>query len=230
MGRLLLVPIDFSSAHSLRILDAGTAAVRWLRDLQREQRFQHEYIGTDITESFFPPHTDVTYKVQDVTEPWPQGWADSPQLEDVVANLIGLLKPGGWIQLMESNVSEAVVTDNDNPAAVVWKLLRQIYLAMDVEPDVGARLRACFTRAGLVEVREDRVVVPIDARRVDAGMGKWSTETVALTAQQLALGVKHLGITSFVKEELEHLPSRVLSNSEDHGGTYAVYAIIGRRP
>jgi hypothetical protein len=200
-------------------LDSHTVG-RWLKDLQREQGTRHEYIGTDITESFFPSHPPqsgdsqpekendvdaITYKTQDITKAWPQDWADSfdvvhqrfvlgavriEQLENAVANLIGLVKSGGWIQLMESDVSEGVVNDIHNPAAAVWRLLRRIYQAMRVEPDVETLLPKYFSRAGLVDVREERVTVPVGPRRTDMSMGRKSAETVAVTAQQLVMGAK----------------------------------------
>lgn len=154
--------------------------------------------------------------MQDITEPWPASWAAtfdvvhqrfvlgavrSAQLDDVVARLIGLVKPGGWIQLMESDVGEAAVSEGDKDArdgaAVVWRLLRHVYEAMGVEPDVDARLRASFARAGLVHVQERRVVVPIGRARGGHGdMGRRSAETVALTARQLGLGAKRKSLIS----------------------------------
>ncbi|KAF2788509.1 hypothetical protein K505DRAFT_394616, partial [Melanomma pulvis-pyrius CBS 109.77] len=185
------------------------------------------YIGTDITESFFPSASShdtgnqavqeggdaaIVYKTQDVTQPWPAEWAASfdlvhqrfvlgavrrEQLEDVVANLVALVKPGGWIQLMESDVGVRVISEEDNAAAVVWGLLRNIYLTMGVEPDVDAHLPAYFARAGLVDVSEQRIVVPIGKPRADADMGRRSAETVALTAQHLAMGAKRTLVCFF---------------------------------
>ncbi|KAJ4357169.1 uncharacterized protein N0V89_001744 [Didymosphaeria variabile] len=262
IGKLVLAPVDFvaSGGRRLRILDSGTAAGRWLQDLRDEQGSQHEYIGTDITESFFPSASSqatrnqdreeggdagIVYKTQDVTQPWPADWAASfdlvhqrfvlgavrsEQLEDVVANLVALVKPGGWIQLMESDVGAPVIGEKDNAAAVVWGLLRKIYLTMGVEPDVDTHLSAYFARAGLVDVSEQRIVVPIGKRRADVDMGRRSAETVALTAQQLVMGAKHVGVAELDKMDLNDLPSKVLRGLEEYGGTYSVYVIMGRKP
>ncbi|KAF2728902.1 S-adenosyl-L-methionine-dependent methyltransferase [Polyplosphaeria fusca] len=262
IGKLVLAPVNFaaSSGRRLRILDSGTAAGRWLQELRDEQGSRHEYIGTDITKSFFPsssPHdtgdrageeggdVGIVYKTQDVTQPWPTNWAASfdlvhqrfvlgavrsQQLEDVVANLVALVKPEGWVQLMESDVGARVIGEEDNGAAVVWGLLRKIYLTMGVEPDVDAHLPALFTRAGLVDVSEQRITVPIGKRRVNADMGRRSAETVALTAQQLAMGAKQVGVAGLEELDLHDLPSKVLRDLEDYGGTYSVYVIMGRKP
>jgi hypothetical protein len=88
---------------------------------------------------------------------------------------------------MESDVSPG----SGGGAAPVWQLLRKIYVTMGVEPDLAAPLQAAFTRAGLVGITHQRIVVPVGAARTASGdMGRRSAETVALTAQQLALGAK----------------------------------------
>ncbi|KAI1778799.1 S-adenosyl-L-methionine-dependent methyltransferase [Hypoxylon cercidicola] len=248
IGTLLLAPVDFSSSH-IRILDSGTAGGRWLRDLRIEYGDEHDYVGTDITGSFFPqepkPEDGITYKMQDVTQPWPQDWLRSfdlvhqrfvlggvkqPSLKDAVMNLINLTSSGGWISLMESDVSEDVVNNKQDGAADVWQLLRHLYMAMGVEPDPGKYLRGWFGEAGLVDIHEERILVPVGAGRSDPEMAEKSSRSVVVTAQHLAMGAKQVGIPGFPAEDLDALPLRVQTALEKEGGALHIYVIWARRP
>ncbi|KAJ4391002.1 hypothetical protein N0V93_004601 [Gnomoniopsis smithogilvyi] len=249
MGKLLLAPIDFQSRR-LRILDSGTAGGRWLRELRKLQGSNHEYVGTDITTSFLTsdlPDDNIIYRAWDITKQWPQellpgfdvvhqrfvlGAIRKAELHRTVSNLTHLVRPGGWIELLESDVRQEVVTDDSNEAAPVWRLLRDVYLAMQVEPDPDQYLRGWLEEAGFVDISEVRVPVPVGPRRLDAEMGTKSARTVVVTAQHLVMGAKQLGPegTSFSPQALDALPREVGAALGKRGGTYSVYAIYGRRP
>lgn len=111
-------------------------------------------------------------------------------LKEAVSNLMALVKPGGWIELLESDVRETTVADEENGAAPVWQLLRQVYLAMQVEPDLDRYLPGWLEEAGFVDITEERFVVPVGAKRPGAEMGPRSARTVAVTAQHLAMGAQ----------------------------------------
>lgn len=252
MGKLLLAPVDFGSSR-LRILDSGTAGGRWLKDLRAEKGEDHEYIGTDITVAFLPPSlkdNGIVYGNWDITKPWPEalpsgfdlvhqrfvlGGVAKQALKEAVTNLTSLVKPGGWIELLESDVREAVgaADEENNGAAPVWKLLRDVYLAMQVEPDVDRYLPGWLEEAGFVEITEEGFVIPVGAKKMTASeMGPRSARTVAVTAQHLAMGAKRLppGSTSFSLQELDALPGRVDEALRKCGGTYSVYTICARKP
>lgn len=103
---------------------------------------------------------------------------------------MNLVKPGGWILLMESDVSERVVNGEQDGAAEVWRLLRHLYMAMGVEPDPDKYLRDWFEEAGLVDIHEQRIFVPVGAGRSDPEMRDRSLRSVVVTAQHLAMGAK----------------------------------------
>jgi hypothetical protein len=90
-----------------------------LQDTIAPNGTQHNYTGIDIEASYFPKDTppNTSYQVQDITKPWPSDWnakfdlvhqrlalvvpgSDEKTLE-VLRGYTNLLKPGGWIQLVE---------------------------------------------------------------------------------------------------------------------------------
>ena len=90
----------------------------WLKDVAAIAPAQHEYVGTDIVDSYYPipppPHT--TFFNQSMTADWPaelKGTFDlvhsrlalpgagAYRARDVVQRLVDLVKPGGYIQQTE---------------------------------------------------------------------------------------------------------------------------------
>jgi hypothetical protein len=94
----------------------------WIRDLQASispNDSQHSYTGTDIEASYFPENAprNTSYQVQNITKPWPADWngkfdfvhqrlalvvpGNEEKTLEVLQGYVDLLKPGGWIQLVE---------------------------------------------------------------------------------------------------------------------------------
>jgi hypothetical protein len=150
----------------------------WLRDLRSDTPVEHTYIGTDITESYFPlPSTlpnNVLLYVQSITKPWPSDWNSSfdfvhqrfalpaagrDGIPDALKGLIGLLKPGAWIQLIDADHS--VFT---GPAmGDLWKVMKEIFKIMNLQDDVAPNVRRYFEAAGLEEVHEKIMDVQLGA-------------------------------------------------------------------
>jgi hypothetical protein len=178
MGGLLLVPVDLSKP-GLRILDSATADGTWLRDLQSSipTSVDRTYIGTDIEPELFPSQlpAGMTLPAQDVTKPWPADWQNSFDLvhqrlglagsgptpiPDVVTNLIRLVKPGGWIELVELDIDEP---QDAGPALHKFiRLLREIFTLAGMGGNFASKMRGWLEAAGLEQV---------EARFVDGKAG-----------------------------------------------------------
>ncbi|KAL7823177.1 hypothetical protein V8C26DRAFT_435428 [Trichoderma gracile] len=140
-GNLILCPLDTSS-KGLRILDSATADGHFLT-LVREQ-LDHpetaELIGTDIAE--LPPlemPSNITLTKQDILRPWPEKWeayfdfvhqrtalsvtGDMERAVDAVRRLIALLKPGGWIQIVDTTLPLGEVEEGDKAFVKLLKLI-----------------------------------------------------------------------------------------------------------
>ena len=160
-----MVPVDLSKP-GLRILDAATADGTWLRDLQSSipKSVDHTYIGTDIEPELFPSQlpAGMTLLAQDVTKPWPADWPKSFDLvhqrlglagssptpiPDVVTNLIGLVKPGGWIELVELDIDEP---QDAGPALREFiRLLREVFTLTGMGGNFASKMRGWLEAVGL---------------------------------------------------------------------------------
>ncbi|EON65501.1 hypothetical protein W97_04739 [Coniosporium apollinis CBS 100218] len=172
MGGLLLVPVELSAAP-LRVLDSATADGTWLRDLASSSGspVAHTLVGTDINQHYFPEHRPpgTIHQVQNINEPWPQDWHGTfdvvhqrlalvnagPVAQTAVTRLAELVKPGGWIQLIEG---ENVSAEGNGPAMHDFAtLLKSTFAFMGVSSKYPREIHAWLREAGFVDVQE-RVV------------------------------------------------------------------------
>jgi gliotoxin biosynthesis N-methyltransferase len=147
----------------------------WLRDLQSSiPTSNNTYIGIDIEAELFPSQlpSGMTLVGHDFTKPWPSDWHNSFDLvhlrfclgasgtypvQDVVTSLTGLVKPGGWMELVEADVD---MTQDAGPALTEYiQLLREIFTLAGVGGNLAPRLRRWLEAAGLEAVEERHVDV-----------------------------------------------------------------------
>ncbi|KAJ9647554.1 hypothetical protein H2204_000183 [Knufia peltigerae] len=134
-GELVLCPIDLTAA-GLRILDSGTADGLFLRQLHSllAQPESATLIGTDIApfEDNVGKPDYVEWQKQDINEEWPASWQntfDFVHQRAVIANagswdgavkavtrLAKLVKPGAWVQLVDSTMQEGDILESDPPS------------------------------------------------------------------------------------------------------------------
>ncbi|KAJ4351511.1 uncharacterized protein N0V89_006854 [Didymosphaeria variabile] len=194
-NRLVLASINFSSGPRT-ILNSCTADGVWLRDLQASIGPQHTFIGTDVEASYFPtnPPSNTSYHAQDATKPWPKDWSGKFDLVHqrfaiavegsesdtrlLVQRLIDMVKPGGWIQLVDL---QEWISDTDGPA---WQdyciCLRDMINA-----------KGWFEELGLVDVHEEIIEVNFGTRD-DKNLEAIGKRSALLTKRQVLAAVKTL--------------------------------------
>ena len=156
----------------------------WLRDLQSSNPPGHQYIGTDINEAIFPKTLPdgITMQKQSFTDPWPSDWngtfdvvhqklglagAGQTPLKTVISNMVGLLKPGGWMELAEMST---VPPEGTGPATHDFLTIMQTILAsMPAGPNYALELDSRMSDAGLVNIEQRKVTMQsgVKAERQD---------------------------------------------------------------
>ena len=141
-GGLILCPVDLSRP-GVRILDSGTADGYFLYDLRSQLAHPDsaELIGTDIAgypDTVRLPDNIKLYR-QNILEDWPKEWegtfdfvhqracmTNAPTYEQgvkVMERLIKLLKPGGWIQIVDGSMPGEPIEENDAPMLKIFKTI-----------------------------------------------------------------------------------------------------------
>lgn len=149
-------------------------------------------IGTDIEEERFPnpPRPGITMQIQDIHKPWPKSWNSTfdfvhqtlvlfqtgSKQRDAINSLARLVKPGGWIELMEPQYGE--VGDADGLAHRQFlNMLSELWAVRGTKSDFAAGLEGMVQDCGFVDVRS--VLLPVGAgpRTKKAAMYNISVET-----------------------------------------------------
>ncbi|RYP29374.1 hypothetical protein DL767_006760 [Monosporascus sp. MG133] len=139
-GGLIKAPIDYEKKHQ-KVLDSATADGTWLSDVRTLFPPETELVGFDIASELYPPSellpTNVSLLTGDLSKDLPAEWNQyfdlvhqrfvfpgfpSQTIKEFLGRLMGCVKPGGWIQLVEPCASENVSGPDPTAFAVLHQL------------------------------------------------------------------------------------------------------------
>jgi len=152
-------------------------------------------VGTDIQDVKFPGNLDnpsISFQVQSITKPWPVEWkrsfdfvhqrlvlgaCGSFPFGEAIRNLADLVKPGGWIQLIEPDQTCGIT---DGPAMRDF-----IRLVTFVFEDMGGHVRYAYDvkrwlqEAGMVDVEEFSIPLFLGASNSDKELARRTARSTA---------------------------------------------------
>ncbi|KAH7322507.1 putative methyltransferase [Stachybotrys elegans] len=244
MGRrLVLAPIDLGRPN-LRIFDGGTSDGYWLGDLVSElgQPETCELIGGDITPERFPenpPHGIKLY-AQDSAGPYPEDWLGSfdlvhqrltlvgvgPKAKECVLEMLKLVKPGGWIQLVE-------IENTNEPNGPCTNLLG--YMVIELGKALGSDLtyrdggmEKWIAEAGFRRVGHMIAPVCLGAECHEPKLKEQTVEAFCFTAAQLIPALKR--IKCMTAEESDTFVERLAEELRTRGGYFPIRVVWAQRP
>ncbi|KAF2446669.1 putative methyltransferase SirN-like protein [Karstenula rhodostoma CBS 690.94] len=244
VGKFVLVPMDIFTP-GLRILDSATADGLWLRDMCSTLPKENTYVGIDIMQEYFPPRSqwpdNVELHIQSITKPWPEPWAESFDLvhqrfalpaagksgvTGALKGLIGLMKPGGWIQMIEADHS--VYT---GPAmGELFELITDVFAAIDVPCDIAKEVKGMLQEEGLEQVEERVFDVPLGVRNPDTELGRKSAWAFLKGTEGLVGAAKGLPNFPLTPDKVDALARHVQQELDQDGGVNRIYVAWGRKP
>lgn len=220
-GGLILCPVDLSSPN-VRILDSATADGYFLYDLRSQLVHPNaaELIGTDIAD--YPdmlglPKNITLYK-QNIFEDWPEDWegtfdfvhqracmANAPTFDGgvkVMERLIKLLKPGGWIQIVDGAMPTDAIAESDAASLKIFKTIGAFLQGIRLNPKPGKQIFEMLGKGGVLEA--------IGRRNIAAKLGKG-----ALSKDLENTGYKELeGLVEAVAPSLDEIPNPPMTTAE----------------
>lgn len=221
-NKRILAPIDLKQP-GLQILDSATADGLFLREIQPLLTEPYTLLGFDIMRSFFPPtappHT--TFAIHDMAEPWPvelQGKCDfvhqrfaipggvkKATPREIVRYLAQLVKPGGWIQLGESDASGPV---HGGPAFEdAWTAFRAWLAAAGAGGNYANQMADWLKEEGFENVKEEHIDISMGPRCKDAQWGARSTQVMITAITAVAGACK----STFQQSPAGALPDHLLT-------------------
>lgn len=150
----------------------------WIRDLTADGvQPGTEFVGTDIDSRRFPenPPTGTSYQIQDINKPWSEEWkrhfdivhqrlalaATGAGTKQMVGTISELVKPGGWIQLIEATNDLSIAKEGTAMRNFI-QLILDLYAFMGVPEKMADQLKPWLEESGFVNVQE---------RTIDCQMG-----------------------------------------------------------
>lgn len=91
------------------------------------------------------------------------GFCGDFSLEQAVANLCGLAKPGGWVELVELDCDQSTLGEG-TAAREFFQLLEQIWKIKKMGGNFGPNLKEWMENAGLEDVQVDILECKVGAR------------------------------------------------------------------
>ncbi|MCJ1380197.1 hypothetical protein MMC17_003300 [Xylographa soralifera] len=248
MGRLVLAPVDLTKPD-VRVLDSGTGDGHWLSDLAASLPQSHSatFIGTDIKTANFPQGSEasnIIFKSQSIIQPWPVEWHNSFDLvhqrlvlgacgafphREAVTNLAGLLKPGGWIQMIEPDQVSGV---NDGPAMHDFiELVSWVFVSMGGTVSYAAHIGEWLKDLGFTDVQERGIPLFLGAANPKKELiARTALSTAKAMEPLVAYAKSSMNPSPLSIDRLENLVPRLHEELLSKGGYYPLRVIWGRKP
>ncbi|OCL14893.1 hypothetical protein AOQ84DRAFT_370870 [Glonium stellatum] len=246
LGGSLILPSFDTSPSGLKILDSGTADGHWLHQLTLTlpNTAANTYIGTDINPGFFPTAhgPEYIFYKHNVADPWPESehctfdlvhqrlslpGAAPATLSTAVQNLFDLVKPGGWIQLVEAEQ----IGPNSGPVfAQFLDLVRAVFDTTGAGWKYAERMREWLYDAGAVDIGEISVDMALGVTNKNAILAEKGATCTAGAIPGLVVYAKSMGLkTNLAAEEIDTLAGRLLVELRKTGAHYPLRVVWGRK-
>ncbi|KAJ7504855.1 S-adenosyl-L-methionine-dependent methyltransferase [Mycena galericulata] len=186
-NRILIAPVTL--APNDRVLDIGTGPGLWVLDLAHSVHPAVQMLAVDITPRLFPasPPKTVRFQVESATS-LPSEWTDTytlvhqrllmlalqiPEWLQALREIYRVLRPGGWVQLGESEPwYEGEAPDKPCVEKVV-SMYRRLIESRNIYIDCARDIPAMLEGVGFVDIH---------AEQRSVYLGKWAGEDGAFNA------------------------------------------------
>lgn len=173
----------------------------WIRDLASSTApVEHQFVGTDLEGSNFPasPPAGQTYQVQDMNQPWPEEWKGSfdlvhqrlalvgagPGGQQVIEKLAALVKPGGWMQLIEATNN---LPEEDGPAMRnLVTVMKGVFKTYGASLNLGTELPGMLSAAGFEDVQSRIANTKLGAINPNKQLARQGVYSTMIAARGLA--------------------------------------------
>lgn len=166
-----LIQVPLSKTEPVRILDSATGDGFWMLDVC-EEFSNATFMGTDIEPKHFEKLKgldNIKCKAQSVTNDWPQEDKAAydlvhqryclavftyDQSAEAVKRLFELVKPGGYIQLVEADLLGYISGSKHPGMTELMKYMKRAFVEMGGDPAPGPNVKSWLDNAGAVDITE----------------------------------------------------------------------------
>ncbi|KAF3389517.1 hypothetical protein F1880_003275 [Penicillium rolfsii] len=243
---LVLAPIDLKRP-GMRVLDAATADAQgyWIQDAKNVFPPDTDFVGFDNAPEGYPPldiKEPLNIVKQSLIEDFPAAWENAfdfvhqrfviPLFKDeevpqVISNLCGCVKPGGWIQLVEMDFKTPVSEPIESCKAV--QAVHNLTSSIVSDPLAATKLASRLSEAGFVNVGFRAVDMIAGSANPDSELGQRGARNM-LSILGYFQSVARPEIIGFSEEEWSDLPRRFAEELKTYKVALRVYFVWGQKP
>ncbi|KZF23928.1 hypothetical protein L228DRAFT_281054 [Xylona heveae TC161] len=242
-GGLIKAPIDRTRSN-LHVLDAATADGYWIHDVAREFPKDAEFVGFDSAPEEFPPIENPSTKFhvakQNLIETFPAEWANKfdlvhqrfviplfkeAEVPNVLKNLTGCVKPGGWIQLVEMDFSAYVQAEKTTAINMLHTLTNSIVS----DPKAATKLGRRLEEQGFVNVHSEGINLVAGNAPESSELGERGSRNM-LAVLQYFMSVAKPEMFGMTQEEWASLPEKFTQDMKEHKMVLRVYYVWAQKP
>ncbi|RFU77902.1 methyltransferase -like [Trichoderma arundinaceum] len=182
----------------------------------------------------------ITLQAQRIDASWPEDWSNSfdyvhqrlvlPGCENcsaatAVKNICALVKPGGWIELLEQD------HNSPNPGAFdkAEEMIREIFTVNGFGFDYPLHMKDWLEAAGMEDIRQEVFDVPVGALNPNPELAWKSTWQISSAIAGFLPMARALPL-SMPRDELDNLPKYTENEMNRVGGVQRIYVVYGRKP
>ncbi|KAF2869623.1 methyltransferase GliN [Massariosphaeria phaeospora] len=245
-GDLVRVPL---TKHSpIRILDSGTGDGTWLGDVAK--RYPNaSLVGTDVDASGFDqPRPEllpsrIELKTQSILEPWPQEDQEAYDLvhqrfvlalfsadksEAAVKGLFGLVKRGGYIQLVESDLT-SFDRDGHRGMSMFMDFAAKAFPEANLNNCPGRFSKDWLETAGAVDVETKQITCGMGAQADTPTLREETTDHVITMIENIESITSRIPGYWYSRADYQSLKDAVLQEMEETGNTWRYWLATGRK-
>lgn len=205
-------------------------------------------MGTDLVPTHFPEAEklpdSLSLRIQSITEAWPEADKNSfdlvhqrtglytigAGLRAAVTGLAGLVKPGGWIQIVDADLT-GPEADADSPLGPAVHLIKSLLgKRLDNSDAYGATLKHILEENGFVGVQEQIFDARIGAMNPNAELAEKGTMSYVLATEGMAAAVKSKGGEKWSSFDPVAMVSALKQGLEEKGALCRYWVVWGQKP
>ncbi|KAK1723055.1 hypothetical protein CaCOL14_002000 [Colletotrichum acutatum] len=216
-----------------------------LRDLQKQVPPSAHMVGADVSTIFLPTSAqgNIHYVTHDVCDP-PAGdlkgqfdlthvrnvlhSAHRSGVEQAIANLADTLAPGGWLQIMELDISPGQPNQPQSLRDLIH-IIGTMFEKQGMDRKYASKIPEAMKRAGLQSVKVERVECGIGKVHGDEAAVKSSIEpfmhTIPLVARNAQMLVPDMDPVIYTD-----LEERYTKEMTEQGGIFPANVFMAQRP
>ncbi|KAK1674035.1 methyltransferase [Colletotrichum godetiae] len=242
--KIVFAPVD-TKKDGIKILDMGCADGTLLRDLQKQVPPSAHMVGADVSTIFLPTSAqgNIHYVTHDVCDP-PAGdlkgqfdlthvrnvlhSAHRSGVEQAVANLANTLVPGGWLQVMELDITPSQPNQPQSLKDLIH-IIGSMFEKQGMDRNYASKIPEAMKMAGLQNVRVERVECGIGKVHGDEAAIKSSIEpfmhTIPLVTKNTQMLVPDMDPAIYT-----NLEERYTKEMTEQGGIFPANVFFAQKP